>query len=65
MFAQINVGTADHVAKNMKFLVYRGTTYLGTLVISNVDTKASAGTLELTTGQQVNKGDGVLTGGTY
>jgi hypothetical protein len=63
-FVQINVGSADGVAKNMKFLVHRGNQLLGTLVITNVDTKASAGKLQVVgPGMLVAQGDAVLTGG--
>ena len=61
-FVQIDVGSNDGVQSNMKFLVHRGSQFLGTLVITNVDTQNSAGRIELLQGT-VAVGDAVLTGG--
>lgn len=61
-FAQINVGSSGGVEENMRFLVHRGDTYLGTLVITAVDTSASSGRMTLITGD-VQSGDKVLSGG--
>lgn len=63
-FVQINVGSADGVASNMKFYVHRGGQFLGTMVVTNVDTKAAAGRLQLSQGV-IAKGDLVLTGGGF
>ena len=61
-FVQINVGTNDSVATNMKFLIHRGNQFLGTLIITNVDAQTSAGRIQLLQGQVI-VGDLVLTGG--
>ncbi len=61
-YAQVNVGTNDGVIENMKFLVHRGSQFLGTLIITTVDARSSAGRLELQQGE-VTTGDAVLTGG--
>ncbi len=61
-FVEVNVGTNDGVAQNMKFLVHRGSQFLGTLVITNVDAQHSAGQMQLLQGKVV-EGDLVLTGG--
>ncbi|MCX5659153.1 MAG: hypothetical protein NTW19_05450 [Planctomycetota bacterium] len=63
-FVQINVGSTDGVAPNMKFYVHHAGQFLGTMVITNVDTKSAAGRLSLSQGV-INKGDAVLTGGGY
>ena len=61
-FVEVNVGTNDGVATNMKFLVHRGSQFLGSLVITNVDVQSSAGRMQLLQGQ-VAIGDAILTGG--
>lgn len=61
-FAQINVGSAGGVEENMRFLVHRGDVYLGTLVITAVDTNAASGRMTLSTGD-IQAGDKVLSGG--
>lgn len=61
-FVQIDVGSSDGVAPNMKFLVHRDNQFLGTLIISTVDQKAAAGRLKVQQGN-IQVGDGVLTGG--
>lgn len=61
-FVQINVGKNDGVEQNMKFIVHRGDQYLGSLVVTYVDTKAASGRMQLEKGQ-VAAGDQVLTGG--
>ena len=60
--AMINVGAADGVVPNMKFLVHRGDNFLGTLVITKVDNRESAGRMSLRSGD-IRVGDSVLTGG--
>ncbi len=61
-FVQVNVGRNDGVESNMKFLVHRGSQFLGTLIITTVDANSSAGRIELMQGR-VSVGDMVLTGG--
>jgi hypothetical protein len=61
-FVQINIGKTSGVEENMRFLVHRGDTYLGTLVITAVDTTASSGRMKLLTGEP-QEGDQVLSGG--
>lgn len=61
-FVQINVGERDQVKPNMRFLVYRdGNQYVGTIVVSAVDTDAAAGRVVLSNGQ-IAEGDRVYTG---
>ncbi|MCE9592323.1 MAG: hypothetical protein K8S99_17590 [Planctomycetes bacterium] len=60
-FAQINVGKNDGVQENMKFLVHRGGKFVGTLVVTKVDIKASAGRVMLAQGE-IKTGDLVLSG---
>ncbi len=62
IFVQIDVGSNDGVQSNMKFLVHRGSQFLGTLVITNADAQNSAGRIQLLQGT-VAVGDSVLTGG--
>lgn len=62
VFAQVNVGQNDGVDANMKFLVHRGSQFLGTLIITTVDAQSSAGKMELLQGT-VAVGDAILTGG--
>jgi len=64
MFVQVNVGSNDGVAENMKFLVHRGHQFLATLIITAVDLQSSAGRLQLQQGL-VSVGDTILTGGGY
>ena len=61
-FVEVNVGKNDGVAPNMKFLVHRGSQFLGSLIITNVDMQNAAGRMQLVQGQ-VAVGDLVLTGG--
>ncbi|MCC7145544.1 MAG: hypothetical protein IT443_03790 [Phycisphaeraceae bacterium] len=61
-FAQLNIGKKDQVAENMKFIVYRGDQFLGTLVITLVDEDSSVGRVVLQQGAIAN-GDAVRTGG--
>ena len=61
-YAQVNVGKTDGVLENMKFLVHRGSQFLGSLIITTVDARSAAGRLELLQGE-VTTGDAVLTGG--
>ena len=62
IFVQVDIGTNDGVAQNMKFLVHRGSQFMGTLVITTVDAQSSAGRMQLVQGK-VAVGDLVLTGG--
>ena len=61
MIAKISVGTNDRVAKNMKFFVVRGNSFLGNLVITEPDLKWSLGVVD-TLGQpvEVKEGDIVM-----
>lgn len=61
-FVQINIGSRDGVEPNMKFWVHRGDKFIGTLVVTKVDTNASAGRMNLIQ-TPVTDGDLVLTGG--
>lgn len=61
-FVEVNVGQNDGVAQNMKFLVHRGSQFLGSLIITQVDAQSSAGRLQLLQGKVV-VGDLILTGG--
>ena len=61
-YAQVNVGKNDGVIENMKFLVHRGSQFIGSLIITTVDARSAAGRLELLQGE-VATGDAVLTGG--
>jgi hypothetical protein len=56
--AQISVGSADGVKQGMKFIVYRGSEYLGDLQIELVEPNRSAGTLTLVKGD-IRPGDSV------
>lgn len=61
-FVQINVGQNDKVEPNMKFYVHTADNkYVGTIVISAVDTDASAGRVVLASGK-ITEGDQVFTG---
>ncbi len=57
----VNVGANDGVAKGMEFMVHRGDTYLGKLVIDSVDANASAGRMVLSKAP-VQAADAVVTG---
>jgi hypothetical protein len=61
-FLQINVGSSDGVAPNMKFMVHRGNQFLGSLIVTTVDKKAAAGRLK-SQQSSIDVGDNVLTGG--
>lgn len=63
-FAQINIGANDGVAQNMKFIIHRGDTYLGDLVITLVDDRAAAGVIRMAQGA-VQVGDSVRSGGRF
>lgn len=60
-FVQLNIGRRDHVAENMKFIVYRGQQFLGTAVVTLVDEGSSVAKVVL---QQspIRQGDYVRTG---
>ncbi len=62
VFVQVNVGSNDGVATNMKFLVHRGSQFLGSLIITTVDEQTAAGRMQLLQGN-VAVGDLILTGG--
>jgi len=57
----VNVGANDGVAKGMEFLVHRGNTYLGKLVIDNVDANVAAGRMTLVKGS-VQANDAIYAG---
>lgn len=61
-FAQVNVGRNDGVVASTKFMVHRGSEFLGTLIITTVDARTSAGRLDLLQAE-VAVGDSILTGG--
>ncbi len=58
---EVDIGSGDGVEENMEFLVHRGDTFLGTLVIIKVDTDAAAGRMELIQAD-VTPGDSVFAG---
>jgi chromosome segregation ATPase len=60
-FVQLNIGRRDQVAVNMKFVVYRGQQFLGTLVITMVDEDAAVGRMVLLQ-SPLQAGDAVRTG---
>jgi chromosome segregation ATPase len=60
-FAEINVGKKDGVTENMKFYIHRNGTFLGTLVISNVDQKNAVGRM-VSLVSDIQSGDSVLSG---
>lgn len=62
IFAQINIGKADRVAPNMKFLVHRDNKFMGNLIILSVDDRTAAGSLELPQGELL-VGDSVQSSG--
>jgi len=43
--AQLNVGTADGVVEGMRFILYRGTDFVGELTVAEVDPHSCAGLL--------------------
>ena len=61
-FVEINVGAKDGVQENTKFLLHRGSNFLGTLIVTSVEAKAAAGRATLIQ-DGINKGDEVLAGG--
>ena len=62
MFVQIDLGKSDGVEQNMEFMVHRGDTYLGTLVVQTVDASKSAGIMEISL-DDVAQDDQVFAGG--
>lgn len=56
MMVQVNIGKADRVQPNMKFLIHRGEKFMGNLMIISVDDRAAAGQVELPQGA-INVGD--------
>lgn len=63
-FVEMDIGSIDGVAVNMKFWVHRGGQFVGTVVIVRVDANASAGRLQITAEGvgDIVAGDTVLTG---
>jgi len=59
LIAKINVGTNDKVSKNMQFSVYRGNSFLGSLVVTEPDLKWSVGEVN-TLGRPVEVKEGDL-----
>jgi len=59
--AAISIGSSSGVRENMEFNVYRGNKFLGTLIVLQVESNQSAGTLRRKQGTIV-KGDKVATG---
>ena len=47
MLVEVNVGSEDRVQQNMRFLVHRGSEYLGTLIIDKVDRSNAVGRVVL------------------
>jgi len=62
LFLKINAGSNDGVAPNMRFLVHRGDSFLGTMLVTSVDKREAAGRMTLVSGD-ISAGDSVLTGG--
>lgn len=60
-FLQLNIGSRDNVSTNMKFVVYRGQQFLGTMVVTLVDEDAAVGRIVLQK-DAVKVGDAVRTG---
>lgn len=60
-FVQLNIGRRDQVSTNMKFVVYRGRQFLGTLVVTMVDEDAAVGRMVLLQ-SPLQPGDAVRTG---
>jgi hypothetical protein len=58
---QIDVGQNDGVQENMRFIIARGDQYIGTLVVSMVDERSSAGRMRLEQAP-VQQGDTVISG---
>lgn len=58
-YASVNVGDTSGVVAGMKFMIYRGTTYLGDLVVDRVRPKEAGGRLELLSGE-VRPGDPIV-----
>lgn len=56
LMVQVNIGKADRVQPNMKFLIHRGDKFLGNLMIISVDDRAAAGQVDLPQGA-INIGD--------
>jgi len=61
MLVQINLGSNDRVRDNSRLYVHRGNTYLGELVVFQVDLNHSIGNMAYTAdGQRIREGDQVL-----
>jgi len=61
--AELNLGSRDGVRERMEFLVHRGDTFLGRLVIEEVDVNASVGPIVMTApGAEIRGGEGVYAG---
>lgn len=50
-YVEVNLGSRDGVAENMKFLLARGGSFLGNLIITKVDLNRAVGFIELEQGQ--------------
>ena len=63
-YVELDIGSVDGVAMNMKFWVHRGGQFVGTVVIMTVDANAAAGRLQITAEGvgEIVAGDTVLTG---
>ncbi|MCC5823372.1 MAG: hypothetical protein LAT64_02445 [Phycisphaerales bacterium] len=61
LLVKVNLGSNDRVRQNSRLYVHRGTTYLGELVIFQVDLNHSIGRVAYTAqGQQIRANDSVL-----
>lgn len=61
MLVQINLGSNDRVRDNSRLYVHRGNTYLGELVVFQVDLNHSIGNMAYTAdGMRIREGDQVL-----
>jgi predicted N-acetyltransferase YhbS len=59
---QIDLGANDRMRENVKLLVFRGGTFVGNVVLKNVDLQDSLGEVVLLAqGMQVRTGDRVTT----
>ncbi|MBI1368909.1 MAG: hypothetical protein GC162_09685 [Planctomycetes bacterium] len=61
-FVAINVGLNDKVTEGMKFMVYKGDTFLANLIITQVDLNSAAGRVTLKRGD-IQANNEVLAGG--
>lgn len=63
-FVQVDVGLVDGVVERMRFVVQRGDQFVGTLVITAVEQRNSAGQMKLVD-QEVTEGDIVSAGPSF